>query len=221
MLGFLKRILGRKRAEDELTETLLRQAKQMSADLGADLPLADLRPVLIPSSIVADGQWFGPHHHFENLPLSLAWGYVRPENTLQYLSRARADELNAEGIDWRAAARGNLLEESRRRTWTFRRHPEDDSVCVAVILHDDLGCDRLYCMEQLLEMFPDGFRFFVPNRYRAFLLAENAPAGIREQMDGWVREAYDTADVPMSLEPFSHVLLKKALVEAGELAGGT
>src|SRR5687767_10345285 len=108
MFAFLKRILGARRGERELADRVLRQVRQMSADLGADLPLSDLRPVLVPSSILSDGNWFGPHHHFETLPLSLTWAYRRPENTLQYLSADQAETLAADGIDWRAVARDAL-----------------------------------------------------------------------------------------------------------------
>jgi len=218
MFRFLKRIFGGARAEKERIDGLLRQLKQMRGDLGQDLPLADLRPVLIPSSILEGGDWFGPHHYFSKLPVSLTWAYMRSENTMQYLSRDHASKLTADGIDWRSVARSALYEDSKKRPWMSRRNPNDESVGVAAVLQDDLGATRLLCFDQLCSIFPNGFRFFVPERYTAFVLADDSPADIEAQLVGMVQQTRRNADVPMSLEPFSHVLLREVLVEAGELS---
>ena len=173
--------------------------------------------MLIPSSILADGDWFGPHHHFEKLPLSLTWACLRPESTLQYLSAERAEKLAADGIDWRAAARAALFADSKARPWTFKRSPGGDSAAAAV-LQDDLRASRLLCLGQLDAMFPKGFGFFVPNRDCVLVLADDAPPEVREQTAAMVRQLHERADVPMSLEPFDHLLLREALAEAGELS---
>jgi hypothetical protein len=201
MLKLLRRLLGG--GEEKETERLLRQYQQLKEDLGADLPLEDLRPVLIPSSILSGGNWFGPHHHFPELPLSLTWAYVRPEHTMQYLSQEQADKLTAEGADWKTTARTALAADSKARTWTFRRNPENESLCAAIVLH---------------EMIPNGFTFVVPNRDTVFLLADDAPREIRDQMAEWVHKAYREADVPMSMEAHTQASLENALREAGELS---
>jgi hypothetical protein len=218
MLNFLRRLFGRGDSEGESTEGLLRQLEQMRGDLGAELPLEDLRPVLIPSSILSGGEWFGPHHYFEDLPLSLTWAHMRPQCTMQYLSTEHAEKMTTQGIDWRTLARNALLADSKARTWTFRRHPDHDAAAAAV-LQDELGASRLLCLDQIDPMFPNGFSFFVPNRYGVFLLAEDAPKEIRDSIAKFVRQAYKEADVPMSLEPFSHTVIRKALIEAEQLSG--
>jgi hypothetical protein len=206
------------RARQDQTEGLLRQLEQLKKDLDAELPLADLRPVLIPSSILASGDWFGPHHYFAGLPVSLAWAYMRPENSMQYLSKAAAEKLAGEGIDWRSTARHALFEDSKRLPWTFKPHPQDPSRPVAGILRPDaLGASRLFCYQQLLHFFPSGFQWFVPERWSAFLLSPDAPPEIQTDLKRFVQQAHNQADVPMSLEPCDHLLLMEALAAAGEL----
>lgn len=218
MFRFLRRLLVGDRAEKQRIDGMLRQLKQMQGDLGKDLPIADLRPVLIPSSILDGGDWFGPHHYFSKLPVSLTWAYMRSENTMQYLSSDHAAKLTAEGIDWRSVARNALYDDSRKRPWMSRRNPNDESIGMAAVLQDDLGATRLLCFDQLCSIFPNGFRFFVPDRYTAFVLADDSPADVEAHLVGMVQQVHRNADVPMSLEPFSHSLLKEALVEAGELS---
>ena len=58
----------------------------------------------------------------------------------------------------------------------------------------------------------------MPNRDCVLVLADDAPPEIREQTAVIVRQLHDRADVPTWLEPFSHVHLREALAEAGELA---
>jgi hypothetical protein len=215
MLPFLRRILGLDRSEKQQTAQLLRQFQQLKADLGADLPLEDLRPVLIPTSIFSQDMWVGPYHRFDHLPLSLTWAYMRSESTMQYLATDKAEKLEAEGIDWRSVAREALFADSNARKWTFRRNAEDDSVCAALVLHDDLGASRLLCLDQIREMIPNGFSFFVPDRNVVFVLADDAPREIRDQMAEWVHKAYREAEVPMSLEAFTHIQFEQALKGVG------
>ena len=206
------------RAEKERIDGMLRQFKQMQGDLGKELPVADLRPVLIPSTILEGGGWFGPHHYFSKLSVSLTWAYMQSENTMQYLSSDHAEKLTADGIDWRSVARNALYDDSRQRPWMSRRNPNNESVGLAAVLQDDLGVTRLLCFDQLCSMFPNGFRFFVPDRYTAFILADDSPVDVEAHLVGMVQKVHRDAGVPMSLEPFRHLLLKEALVEAGELS---
>lgn len=52
-----------------------------------EIPLADLRPVLMPSPILATGKWVGPYHYFPELPVSMTWAFLRPQQTMLYLSQ--------------------------------------------------------------------------------------------------------------------------------------
>jgi hypothetical protein len=212
MLNFMKSLLGLGPSKRQI-EQMKQQVKQMTADLGADLPISELRPVLIPSSIFSSGGWFGPHHYFENIPLSLTWAYMRPNNTMQYLMTAKAEELNASGIDWKHEARQRLEADVLAKPWQMRRDKQDDSVLIAV-LQDEIGVSRLLCLDILLDMFPNGFEFFVPNRYCAFVVSANASDKDRDDVKQMVRKALEF-DVAMSEQPHSHEQLVSYLTEAG------
>jgi hypothetical protein len=211
-------LFGNRQSEQAQIDGMLKQLQQLKADLGAALPLADLRPVLIPSTILASGDWFGPHHYFRTLPVSLTWAFMRPENSLQYLSRDVAEKLAADGIDWRSTARQALFEDSTRRPWISKRQPDNENAAAAAVLQDELGPSRLLCYDHLLKLFPNGFQLYVPHRWAAYVVASDAPPDVQADITRFVQRAYKEADVPMSLEPHDHLLLKDALITAGEYA---
>jgi len=107
--------------------------------------------------------------------------------------------------------------DSEARPWTFKRTPGGDSAAAAV-LQDELGASCLLCLGQLDAMFPNGFWFFVPNRDCVLVQADDAAPEVREQTAAMVRQLRERADVPMSPAPFSHLLLREALAEAGAFA---
>lgn len=183
------------------------------------LPLCDLRPVLIPSSIFDKGWWIGPYHHFPALPVSLTWAYLCPENTMQYLTDDAAARLTAEGIDWRTSSREALRADFDREPWSRASRTEEGALGAVALLHDDgLGPSRLLCYDGLLKLFPDGFQLYVPDRYSAFLLSNTAPPAFLDGVTHSVRHVHQNAGVPMSLDPHAHSLLREALASAGELA---
>src|SRR5258708_4551539 len=100
MLTWLSRLLSPASTNPENPD--VRALHQSRSDLDKDacqFPLTDLRPVLIPSPILAIGNWVGPFHYFESLPISLAWAFLRPNQTMMYLSTSTADALEARGVD--------------------------------------------------------------------------------------------------------------------------
>src|SRR5438093_12675020 len=80
------------------------QLEQLREDLRGDsseFPITDLRPVLIPSAILAPGTWVGPYHYFSGLPISLTWAYLRPNQTMMYLSDRAVASLEKRRVDCR------------------------------------------------------------------------------------------------------------------------
>lgn len=212
MLNFIKRLIGIGPSKSQI-EQMMQQLQQMKADLGADLPIAELRPVLIPSSIFSHSGWFGPYHYFDSIPLSLTWAYMRPNNTMQYLMTAKAEELTASGVDWKREARARLEADVLAKPWQMRRDKQDDRVVLAV-LQDEIGVSRLLCLDILLDMFPDGFEFYAPNRYCSIVVSPHASDKDREDVRQMVGQALKF-DVAMSDQPHRHQLLVSYLSESG------
>jgi hypothetical protein len=196
------------------------QREQLRHDLQRDpseFPLADLRPALIPSPVLATGNWIGPFHYFPELPVSLTWVFLRPNETMIYLTNEAAAALDAQGIDWRASARAALVEDFQTRPWTYEfRGALGEAEGVALIHEDGLGPTRLLCSRRLLEHFRDGFRFYVPERSVAVVLGTNASAYVRASVDQFVAESSGHADVPMPTLGFEHQTLLTALDAVGE-----
>jgi hypothetical protein len=196
------------------------QLRQMLADLDRDqasFPLKDLRPVLVPTPIFETGQWVGPYHHFPDLPVSLTWAFLRPQQTMSYLSSSVAAALDERKIDWRAAARGALAREFDHHPWTHEfKSPGGKVEAVAFAHKDGLGPSRLIMYSKLIDQFPSGFSIFVPERSSAFLLCSDASGEVRSSVEKAVHGCFTVADVPMSETGYSHTLLKEALRHAGE-----
>jgi hypothetical protein len=199
-----------------------RQLRQLRGDLDGDppsFPLSELRPVLIPSSILEMGTWVGPYHHFSTLPVSLTWAYQRPEQTMMYLTHDMVQALETAHIDWRREARDSLVREFDRRPWSHEFRGASGDVEGVALLHDDgRGPSRLLCVRRLLGLLPDGFDFYVPERSCALLISRGAGADVRERVIQVVQQCLEAADVPMSSQPVAHELLLDALDPIGEAA---
>lgn len=219
MLGWLSKLFSARKTELEDPDVLV--LKQLRGDLDKDsseFPLADLRPILIPSPILAMDRWVGPCHYFDNLPVSLTWAFLRPHQTMMYLSHSAAESFAARGIDWRAAARAARREDFESQAWTHEFPNESGEIAAVALFHDDgLGPSRLLCLPRLLERFPGGLSFFVPERSAALVLFDSAGAKVRESVQRVVQSCFEAADVPMSAEPFRYETLKAALERVGEL----
>lgn len=183
----------------------------------SDFPLSDLRPVLIPSPILATGKWVGPFHYFSHLPVSLTWAYLRPGQTMIYLAHDTVASLEARGVDWRAAARDALNRDFQARPWSHEFRNESGTAEGFALMHEDgLGPSRLLCTRGLLRNFPEGFQFFVPERSCAFVLRRTASAAVRASLEQVVTKCFERADVPMSTSGFRHQELVAALDSIGE-----
>jgi hypothetical protein len=188
---------------------------QLRADLDAaptDWPIDNLRLVLIPSSILSKGMWLGPFDYFPDLPVSATWAYIRPHQTMTYLSSAVARELEGRGIDWRGSGTANSRADFCRQPFTHEfRGPSGGIEAVAMFHEDGLGPSRLLCLDELLEVLPNGFDFFVPERSTALLISTTASDDIRNEILQVVQQALEVADVPMASEPFSWKILQSRL----------
>jgi hypothetical protein len=187
-----------------------------SSDPDDERPAEDLRPVLIPSPILAMINWPGPRRHFPDLPVSLTWAFLMPDAML-YLSASRASALDAAGVDWRGMSRSALVRDFERRPWSREfRNEQGDLEAVALMHEDGLGPSRLICCNRLLRTFSDGFSFFVPERGTALVLSARAGRDVRERIHGLAHDILSHAEVPMSEAPFDHALLRAALERVSE-----
>jgi hypothetical protein len=192
------------------------ELQQMMVDLKSPegFPITELRPVLIPSSIFELDHWIGPYHHFENLPVSLTWAYMRPNQTMQYLNSATAVALEAKGCDWRSAALNALSGDVARQPWTHEWKNASGAVRAVALMHDDgVGPSRLCMLSRYDLLFPEGFTFFVPERSCAILLSNDAESIVRDRITSVVERCHRDAEVPMHNEPFTSDELRASLAQ--------
>jgi hypothetical protein len=196
------------------------QLKQLVADVQSDstrVPIEDLRPVLISPSIFELGRWVGPYHHFSALPVSLTWAFLRPKQTMLYLDHDAVTAFEAKAIDWRSKARGALAADFQRHPWTHEYRNDQSGIEAVAMLHEDgLGPSRLIMYSWLVKQFPQGFSFFVPERYCTFVIANDASSKIQQSVQAAVHGCFVAADVPMSESAYDHTLLKQALHDVQE-----
>jgi hypothetical protein len=213
--SWIRTLLGRRNRSDPE-----RQLEQLREDLRrepSEFALDTLRPVLIPSPILATGTWVGPYHHFADLPVSLTWAHLRPNQTMIYLSHDAVASLDGRGIDWRTIARDALAGDFHARPWTHEFRNESGEMEGIALMHaDGLGPSRLLCSRRLLQQFGEGFEFFVPERSCALVLGSNASVDVRASVESVVTQCLEHADVPMSGLGFGHQALLSALDAVGE-----
>src|SRR2546423_3143764 len=161
MVDRLRRLLlgpGTSVADRDTGRALNQMRRDVKQGRKNELPLADLRPVLIPSPILAHGKWVGPYHYFPELPVSLTWAYLRPHGTLLYLSQNVAESLDQHAADWRRKAREALTRDFGLKPWTHVFPGASGAPEAVALMHDDgLGPSRLLCAHELGAQFPGGF----------------------------------------------------------------
>ncbi len=193
------------------------ELEQMIADLrnSEGFPITELRPVLVPSSIFELKRWIGPYHHFESLPVSLTWAYMRPNQTMQYLNSDTVAALEAKGCNWRSTALDELSRDVSRQPWTHEWKNASGLVRAVALMHNDgVGPSRLCVLSRYDLLFPEGFTFFVPERSCAILLSNDAESIVRDKITSAVEGCYQDAEVPMSKKPFSSDELRRSLAQA-------
>jgi hypothetical protein len=210
MIAQLLQLFRRKRRDPVI--------RQLRRDVGVDpstFSVEDLRPVLIPSAILGYDQWVGPRHYVGSLPVSLTWAYLRPENTMIYLSFDAVAWLEAQHIDWRRSAKASLHQDFGNRPWTHEFKDESGVQAVALLHADGLGPSRLLCTQELKRSLSGDFDWYVPERSCAFAISKNASSSIRDTVATAIRRCYESAEVPMSMEALSSEALD-SVVEALE-----
>lgn len=190
---------------------------QMRTDLkearhGGEFLVTDLRPVLIPTTIFSGGGWPGPYRYFDELPVSLTWAFLRPHNTMLYLSHNAAADFERRGIDWRRESHEASWQGFRSQLWTHEfKGKSDRPEAVAFMHRDGLGPSRLLHATELLAIFPSGFQAFVPERSCAFVLDVKASPDIASKVERVVAGCFRDGTAPVSPTGFSNEALREAL----------
>ena len=150
--------------------------------------------------------------------MSLTWAYLRPENTMVYLSFAAAAWLEARRIDWRRSAKASLHRDFANQPWTHEYKDESGVQAVALLHADGLGPSRLLCAEELKRRLLGDFNWYVPERSCAFVISKSASSAIRDTVTAAVRGCQESADVPMSTEAFPAEILDSVVGALNENA---
>jgi hypothetical protein len=138
----------------------------------------DLMPVVIPTKIVIHPLWPGISTPWRDV-LSVTWAWFYKPNTTTYLTKSEARELTANHVSFAQIACDNLRRFSSNRVWTHAKEEAGRVQFLAMLHEDGLGPSRLLLREELRQMFPEGFRFCVPERTCAVVFSKWAnPAAL-------------------------------------------
>lgn len=157
----------------------------------------DLMPVVIPTSIVTHKMWPGPSKRW-NEELSVTWAHFQEPHSTLYLTNDEFSRFKSKRIPFASVAIDNLTMRSSGKVWTHIKE-EDDEVHFVGLLHEDgLGPSRLLLREALHEVFPEGFRFCVPERTCAVVFSKEATSLAMESVMTVVRSCFQKGTEPVS-----------------------
>ncbi len=138
-------------------QELLNQLELVAEELDTN----QLRPLFVPSSFFARGNWPGPHLTLAAKPIGLTWCVLGP-STMIYVTNGMQQHWEAQGIYWRAIALQNLRDASANQLYTGYLGDQERPVVVFMMHADGLGPSRLLLTDRLLKLFPNGYRVGIP-----------------------------------------------------------
>jgi len=193
---------GRARLQAELDA--LRKALDRKP---AEFEIDDLRPVIAPASFFEGSAWPGPFTRLGSSPFGLTWAVLQPAQTMIYVTPALQAHWEAEGFDWRARALHNLARELSP-TWTHElNRAEGDIYAVAMMHLDGVGPSRLLLRQPLQELFPDGYRFAVPEMSCAFAFSTHLDPSEQTRVAGLIGSCYREGARPVAAGAFEPEIL--------------
>lgn len=165
----------------------------------SDADLAALRPLVVPATYGALGNFPAPLIPLAASELALTWVALTPPEWMLYVKPAAAVNWQQRGIDLYVRALANLREADAGRTWTHEKRDEVGRLIWVGMMHDDgLGSSRLLCFEELSAAFPHGYLVALPDRSCGLAVSAGANNAERREFDDMVEHCFAGATTPMS-----------------------
>lgn len=193
---------------------LVRQVKELreGAALGReDVDLGKIVPLLVPGSLVEAGAWPGPYEVLRARAIAQVWAVLLPDDAIQYVVYDMQRQWEAQGIDWKARALGNLRELSAEPMGTGALFRDNGETWLISLMHaDGLGPSRLLLTDQLQRLFPKGYRVALPERSRGFAFAADLDLVDADTVDNLIQRCYGKGERPFSSGIFDPIDLLSA-----------
>lgn len=153
------------------TMSVLSQVRDVRKQLALrpeELDRSKLLPIFVPASFFGYGNWPGPYELLNAEGLGLTWTILGEGQSMRYLDHRVRESWEADGFDWKAAARANLtklagVQGDGHGLCTHALPRQNQEIfCVAMMHPDGLGPSRLLLFDALRKLFPSGYRVALP-----------------------------------------------------------
>jgi len=133
-------------------------------DLRPDqMDTTNLMPIFVPSSFFSIGNWPGPYSRLRAPEIGLTWTLLLPNQGMRYVDFAMQEYWEANQLDWKALALGNLGRRTNGQPGLRAiRRANGEVSALAFMFEDGLGPSRLLCRGTLEQQFPAGYRVSMP-----------------------------------------------------------
>jgi len=164
-----------------------------------ELDLHNVLPVFVPAALVASEDWKSSFRDLRAPGVALAWAARGVDNIQRYMSCETQRKWEAQGIDWGARAIENLRAGSREPLGNgalFRDNGE--TWLISLAYPDGLGPSRLLLTEELVRIFPKGYRIALPDQNRAFAFARDLDAEDADTVENLVERSFSNSARPLA-----------------------
>ena len=160
--------------------------------------LANLYPLIVPSTYIESGAWDLPHLPLTPADLILTWVILHPGQTMIYVTADQIREWKKDGVHWRDVALNNMRRDTGNNPATHEKRDANGLVqWIAMMQPDGLGSSRVLMANELRNLFPEGYQVAIPERSVGLALSANASSEHQASFLDLVQNCQRDGTVPM------------------------
>jgi hypothetical protein len=169
--------------------------------------LADIFPLIVPSSYYRKGIWDLPHYQFPDEKYLLTWVFFNAGSAMSYITLENFAELNKNNKGWQQQAFENLRHSitGQENFFTHQNQTEgNDGIKFLAFLHSDgIGSSRILLDYELAKAFPDGYYVALPDRSCGLVIPKSISSKNLKEVKELIKTMFKDATTPMSAELYS------------------
>ncbi len=166
-------------------------------------PISQLLPVFVPAACVGTARCPGLYSVLGAHGIVETWAVLLDGVTVRPVTSAIQQAWDAHGIDWKSRALQNLRELSPPPFATGALLRDDgDTWLISLKYPDGLAASRLLLHDELVRLFPAGYRVAMPESNRAFAFARDLDREDIDTVQNLVRKSHSTSARPLSPDIF-------------------
>ncbi len=167
------------------------------------LPISQLLPVFVPAACVGTARCPGLYSVLGAHGIVETWAVLLDGVTVRPVTNAIQQAWDAHGLDWKSRALQNLRELSPPPFATGALLRDDgDTWLISLKYPDGLAASRLLLHDELVRLFPAGYRVAMPESNRAFAFARDLDREDIDTVQNLVRKSHSTSARPLSPDIF-------------------